>query len=389
MNESYLKIFLRFLHFGFLAWGGPVAQIAMIKQELVEQKKWISQERFNRVLAVYQMLPGPEAHELCVYFGMLARGRWGGFLSGLGFMLPGFALMFLLSWLYVAFGLMTMPVFISIFSGVQPAVCALIFRAVHRIGSGILSNPWLWAIAVVSALAQFFGVHFLLTLSVAGASYFLAAREWKIASASLSALFLAAGIYWSLSPLTASSSELGLALENQTPSQLTLLISGLRSGLLTFGGAYTAIPFLQHDAVVSGRWMTNEQFLDGLALSGMLPAPLIIFGTFVGYLGGGPMGALLITFGIFLPAFLFTLIGHGYLEKLVENKMLHSVLDGVTAGVVGLVAVTALELLKTSVQNLQSIGIFLAAVTLLYFWKAKFAVPVTVVSAGLAGFCLF
>ncbi|MDQ3100230.1 MAG: chromate transporter, partial [Bacteroidota bacterium] len=104
-QESLFALFFRFLRFGSLAWGGPVAQIAMIKKELVDNEQWITHDKFNRVLAVYQALPGPEAHELCVYFGMIARGRWGGFLAGLGFMLPGFLLILLLTWLYVQFGL--------------------------------------------------------------------------------------------------------------------------------------------------------------------------------------------------------------------------------------------------------------------------------------------
>src|SRR5215212_8214399 len=103
-HEPYGKLFLRFLRLGSLAWGGPVAQIAMIRQELVEEEKWVPPERFNRVLAVYQVLPGPEAHELCVYFGLLSRGRLGAVLAGLGFMLPGFVLMFLLSWFYLTYG---------------------------------------------------------------------------------------------------------------------------------------------------------------------------------------------------------------------------------------------------------------------------------------------
>ena len=109
--ETLLRLFLRFLRFGALAWGGPVVQIAMLRQELVDEERWISSEQFNRVLAVYQVLPGPEAHEMCVYFGMLSRGRLGGLLAGLGFMLPGFVLMFLLSWLYVRYGLKTTGAF--------------------------------------------------------------------------------------------------------------------------------------------------------------------------------------------------------------------------------------------------------------------------------------
>jgi hypothetical protein len=130
-HEPLGRLFLRFLKFGSLAWGGPVAQIAMIRQELVAEEQWVTPEQFNRVLAMYQVLPGPEAHELCVYFGMLSRGRIGGILAGLGFMLPSFILMFLLSWLYVRYGLKTTGTFAVVLAAVQAAVAALIVRAVH------------------------------------------------------------------------------------------------------------------------------------------------------------------------------------------------------------------------------------------------------------------
>src|SRR5512141_259563 len=149
-RESYGQIFLRFLKFGLLAWGGPVAQIAMIRQELVDEEHWITSEKFLRVLAVYQVLPGPEAHELCVYFGMLAGGRVGAILAGLGFMLPGFLLMLALSWFYVTYGI-TSPIFAALFYGFQASIGALIVRAVHRIGGHALHDRWLWAIAVLGA----------------------------------------------------------------------------------------------------------------------------------------------------------------------------------------------------------------------------------------------
>src|SRR5687767_11915728 len=176
-RESYPKLFMRFLRFGFLAWGGPVAQIAMIRQELVDEEKWITSERFNRVLAVYQALPGPEAHELCVYFGMISRGRIGAFLAGLGFMAPGFLLMFALSWFYFTYGINS-PAFQSVFLGMQPAVAALIVRAVHRIGGHALhKDKWLWGTAFLAGFAQLFKVNFLITLLVAGSIYTLADRK--------------------------------------------------------------------------------------------------------------------------------------------------------------------------------------------------------------------
>src|SRR5215207_6180091 len=159
--HSYWSLFLRFLRFGFLAWGGPVAQIAMLRKELVDEERWVSSNRFNRTLALYQVLPGPEAHELCVYFGYLAKGRPGGVLAGLGFMLPGFLLMFALTWVYVTFGI-TGPAR-AIFYGIQPAVVALIVRATHRIGAHSLHDRWLWAIAVMAVLASLGGVPFWVT----------------------------------------------------------------------------------------------------------------------------------------------------------------------------------------------------------------------------------
>ena len=182
---SQSQIFLRFLRFGFLAWGGPVAQIAMIRRELVEEERWVSSGRFNRLLAVYQVLPGPEAHELCVHLGMLPGGRLGGFLAGLGFMLPGFVLMFALSWLYFTIDI-SQSALGAVFLGVQVAVIALIVRAVHRIGGHVLLDPWLWAIATASAAAAFLGVSFWITLPAAGLIYVLASqRRWALAGAVL------------------------------------------------------------------------------------------------------------------------------------------------------------------------------------------------------------
>lgn len=327
-QESYRRLFFRFLRFGLLAWGGPVAQIAMIRQELVEEERWITRESFNRVLAVYQAIPGPEGQELCVYFGMLARGRIGGFLAGLAFMLPGFVLMLALSWCYVTLGIVS-PIFSAVLYGCQPAVAALIVRAVHRIGQHALTNRWLWIIAIVAGIANMLGSNFLVTLILAGLSYILTKRQ-KLLFIIMWTVLLVVLALSSRNPVDSGISTMIASpgtLSRSAPSLFSLFIYGLRSGLLTFGGAYTVIPFLQHDAVIVGGWMTNAQFMDGLALSGILPAPLIIFATFVGYLGGGPLGALIITVGIFLPAFAFTLIGYKYLETLVNNKVLQTFLD--------------------------------------------------------------
>jgi chromate transporter len=371
--EPLGRLFLRFLRFGALAWGGPVAQIGMIRQELVEEERWISPARFNRVLAVYQVLPGPEAHELCVYFGARARGRLGGLLAGLGFMLPGFVLMFALSVAYVRFDLRASAL-AAAFAGCQPAVVALIVRAVHRIGSHALHDRWLLGIALASAAATLAGASFALVLPIAGIAY--AAIRGGAASAADGLAFL---------PLVASVAPAAAVL---APSVLALFGTGLRGGLLTFGGAYTVIPFLRADAVGSQGWMSDAQFLDGLALSGILPAPLVIFSTFVGYVGGGAAGAIAMTAGVFLPAFAFTLVGHQWVERLVEQRRTHALLDGVTAGVVGLIAVTAFDLARATLVSAPAALIFVAASFAAFRWTARTAVVWIVAGAALAGAAL-
>ena len=391
-REPWLRLFLRFLRFGALAWGGPVAQIAMIRQELVDEERWIGSAQFNRVLAVYQVLPGPEAHELCVYFGMRSRGRWGGVLAGLGFMLPGFVLMFALSWAYVRYGLRMQGV-ATVFAAVQVAVAALIVRAVVRIGGHVVTDRWLWGIAIGATAAQLAGIHFAIILALAGAIYLLVRRQgsrlaaWALAALSVAGVVgyaVAMGGLTGFAVLSGGVADVAPARHGDLPLA-ALFWSGLKAGLLTFGGAYTVIPFLQHDAVRQGAWMSNAQFLDGLALSGLLPAPLIIFSTFVGYLGGGPWGAVAMTAGIFLPAFSFTLLGHDTLERLVHQPRVHVFLDGLSAGVVGLIAGTTLALLKVSLTGPGPLLLFALALAVLFASKAKLVVPAVIGAAALWG----
>ncbi|MBC7830210.1 MAG: chromate efflux transporter [Chitinophagaceae bacterium] len=384
MKQSYAKLFLRFLRFGCLAFGGPVAQIAMIKKELVDEEKWISKEQFNRALAVYQVLPGPEAHELCVYFGMKAKCRWGGFLAGLGFMLPGLLLMLLLTWFYVEYGIRS-PMIKTLFTGIQAAVVSLIVFAVYRIGKHSMINYKLFIIAVCSSISFFLGVNFLIILFLAGFSYVFW-NKGNILAIAFAVLLVAITTYTiyqkGFTIKTGTPVQTAIAQPNNKPTA-QIFITGLKGGLLSFGGAYTAIPIIQQDAVIKKQWMTREQFLDGIALSGILPAPLIIFSTFVGYFGGGWWGAIIITIGIFLPAFSFTLIGHSLLEKLIANTSLHSFLDGVTAGVIGLIAITAIKLFLTTITGIPAFIIFFMSLLVLIKFKSKYMVIFIILGAGL------
>lgn len=384
------QIFRRFLRFGFLAWGGPVAQIAMVRRALVDDERWVTSGRFNRLLAIYQVLPGPEAHELCVHLGMVAGGRRGGLAAGLGFMLPGFVLMFALSWLYFRLDL-SQSALGPVFLGVQIGVIALIVRAVHRIGGHVLTDRWLRAVAIIAAVAAYAGVSFWIVLPAAGLGYLLLTqRSYWLAGGMAT---LAAALALVTLPAQAGGGGGQIAALPLIPagsaSPALLFLSGLKAGLLTFGGAYTVIPFVRGDAVGRG-WMTDGQFLDGVALSGILPAPLIIFSTFVGYYAGGPVGALAMTAGIFLPAFAFSLLFYDRLERVVENERLRSILEGVAAGVIGFIVATTVQLATALAGRVPSLPLALlilaGALALLYLWRSRLNLAAAIILSGIAGY---
>ncbi len=374
-RDSPVAIFLRFLRFGALAWGGPAAQIAMIKHECVDEEGWVDQATFKKTLAVYQVLPGPEAHELCVYFGRLRAGRLGGLLAGLGFMLPGFLLMLGLSILYVEAELSDN--LDELFYGLKAAVVAIIARALVRLSQTFITNVPLALLAVAAfALTVFADAGFVIVLLGAGLLYELwtSARSWVGRSHSLSLSFPALLI------VLAGTITFSLTAE--------IFWEGLKAGLVTFGGAFTAIPYLQDVAVEGEAWLTEAQFVDGLAIGGVLPAPLIIFSTFVGYLAGGLAGGLAMTVGIFIPAFVFPIFFHRQLVKLAENERLHSFLLGVAAGVIGLIAAVAVDIVDTGVVDVVTAALAIGGFLVLSRWHGKLTVLYVVLGSGAIGAAL-
>ena len=375
--KKYFKIFFTFLKFGFLAFGGPVSQINMIREKLVRVEKWVDQKRFNRALSLYQVLPGPEAHEMCVYLGMVKAGRLGGFLAGLGFMLPGFTFIMILAYLY---NLLGPVVLLPLFVGAKPAVAALIVRASHKISEHILINKKLILVGVLSFVITWLGLNFLLNILICGACYYLCVKHNNI-------LAIALGI---ISLPIALTGYLNIELFQyfSTPeSDSGLFLQGLKAGLLSFGGAYTALPFLKSGIVGHYSGVTENVFSDGIALTGVVPTPLLMFGTFLGYMATGISGALLVTISIFLPAFLFTLLGHKYFEQILKHKPLHAFLDGVSAGVAGILVITAIEFLIPILNsNLLVMLLFVFSLAVLYVLKTRFIVPTVILVSAIIGY---
>ena len=374
-RDAPISIFIRFLKFGCLAWGGPAAQISMISKECVEEEGWVDAETFKKTLAVYQVLPGPEAHELCVFFGRLRGGKLGGFLAGLGFMLPGFLLMLGLSVLYVEANLAGH--LDELFYGLKAAVGAVIARALVRLSRNFITDVPLAVLAAAAfALTLFLDASFVIVLLGAGLLYELWANagSWVGRTHSFS--------------LTLPSALLVLAGAITFSLTAEIFWVGLKAGLVTFGGAFTAIPYL-HDVVVSGKhWLTEGQFVDGLALSGILPAPLIIFSTFVGYIAGGLAGALVMTLGIFIPAFVFPVFFHRQLVGIANNERLRPFLLGVAAAVIGLIAAVTVDILDTSIVDVPTAILAIGGFLALNRWHGKLTVLYVVLGCGLIGAAL-
>jgi chromate transporter len=345
----------------------------MIKHDCVDEERWVDDETFRKTLAVYQVLPGPEAHELCVYFGRIRGGKLGGFLAGLGFMLPGFLLMLMLSILYVEAEISES--LDELFYGLTAAVGAIIARALVRLSRNFITDVPLGLIAVaVFALTVWVDVGFALVLLGAGVAYELwtnAERYTRRASS------IALPPVWVI-VIGAASFSLTAA----------IFFEGLKAGLVTFGGAFTVIPYLQ-DAAVSGQgWLTDSQFVDGLAMSGVLPAPLIIFSTFVGYVAGGLGGALAMTLGIFAPAFAFPIFLHRALVAIAENPRIRPFLLGIAAGVIGLIAAVTVEIIDTSLVDGWTAALAVLAFAALQRWHGKLTVLYVVLGCGVAGLIL-
>ena len=374
VSDAPASIFARFLKFGALAWGGPAAQIAMIKHECVDEEGWVSEETFRKTLAVYQVLPGPEAHELCVYFGRIRAGKLGGFLAGLGFMLPGFLLMLALSILYVEADLAGH--LDELFYGLTAAVGAVVARALMRLGRMFITDIPLAAIAIAGfVLTLVAGASFVLVLLGAGVAYELWSngRRWTTRAHSLSVA--PAAVMLLLGTVTLSLTA-------------SIFWEGLKAGLLTFGGAFTVIPFLQEASVDAHHWLTDGQFVDGLAIGGILPAPLIIFSTFVGYVSGGLVGAIAMTVGIFIPAFVFPIFFHRGLVAVAENPRIRPFLLGVAAGVIGLIGAVTVKIVDASVVDAYTAVLALGAFAALNRYHGKLTVLYVVLGCGLIGAAL-
>ena len=358
---------LRFwLKLGFISFGGPAGQIAIMHAELVERRRWISEARFLHALNYCMLLPGPEAQQLATYIGWLMHRTWGGIVAGVLFVLPSLFILIGLSWVYVRFG--DVPAVAGAFYGLKPAVTALVVHAAHRIGTRALKNRWMWGLAAASFVAiTVLETPFPAIVAAAALVGWWGARIWPQAFAPSSA---PAG--WS-EPARPSLRAvlkvlaLGLGLWATGMAVVTLVFGWAsplpqmawfftKAALLTFGGAYAVLPYVFQGAVETHQWVSAAQMMDGLALGETTPGPLIMVVAFVGFVGGwthevlGPqalfggaaLAATVVTLFTFLPSFIFILAGAPVVEATRGNLGLTAPLSAITAAVVGVILNLAL-----------------------------------------------
>lgn len=384
LTVSFTEAFRFWLKLGFISFGGPAGQIAIMHRELVEQKRWISETRFLHALNYCMLLPGPEAQQLATYIGWLMHRSWGGIIAGALFVLPSLFILIGLSWIYVAFG--SVPWVAGLLYGIKPAVAAIVLQAVHRIGSRTLKHPakvpLLWLVAVGSFVAiALLDVPFPWVVLVAALTGWLGAKfvpaqfaatgghgggkhadephrpciidddtptpeHARFRKTRLAKVLLVGGVLWVV-PMLAFLLWQGW---HGALTQMSWFFT--KAALLTFGGAYAVLPYVYQGGVEQFAWLTGPQMIDGLALGETTPGPLIMVVAFVGFLGGwskqvlGPdalflgaaLAATVATWFTFLPSFVFILAGGPLVESTHGKLHFTAPLTAITAAVVGVIA---------------------------------------------------
>jgi chromate transporter len=427
---TFREAFVYWLKLGFISFGGPTGQIAIMHQELVERKRWISEKRFLHALNYCMVLPGPEATQLATYIGWMMHRTWGGIVAGGLFVLPSLAILIALTWIYLAHG--DVPAIAGLFYGIKPAVTAIVLFAAWRIGSRALRHAALWAISVAAFVAIFvFAVPFPYIVLGAGLLGYAGGRIAPAVFASggghagagkrygaavidddtptpAHALFTWRGFWIVLATFLALwTGALALLAAVAGPENALAQMAWFftKAALLTFGGAYAVLPYVYQGAVENHHWLTAAQMIDGLALGETTPGPLIMVVAFVGFVGAwtkqalgpdavalaGCAGACVATFFTFLPSFLFILLGGPLVETTHGDLRFTAPLTGITAAVVGVIVNLAVFFAwhvlwpRGSAGGLDVFSAVVGAAAVAALWRWRGAVIPVIFACGAAG----
>lgn len=389
------ELALLFLKLGTIAFGGPAAHIAMMEDEVVRRRRWLTREQFLDYLGATNLIPGPNSTELAIHIGH-ARAGWRGLLvAGASFILPAALIVTTVAWAYVRFG--TLPQGEAILHGVKPVVIAVVLQAIWRLGRSAVKSPMLAAVAAAATVAAALGVNELAILAGAGGAMALARSSgtWGAAGNArgvVAAPVVASAAGWSgpggAGGGATSATPVALAAATGVAVGGTFTLPALfavfaKIGAVLFGSGYVLLAFMRADLVERLHWLSERQLLDAVAVGQVTPGPVFTTATFVGYVLGGVPGAVVATVGIFLPAFVFVALSGPLVPRLRRSPAAGAVLDGVNAGSLALMAVVTWQLAHTALADRLSVSLAVLSVLVLLWRRVNSAW--LVIGGALAG----
>jgi len=365
-EASLGEIALVFLKLGTIAFGGPPAHLAMMEEEFVRRRHWITHAEFLDRLATANVIPGPSSTEVAIFVGQLKRGWRGLIVAGCCFIIPAAAIVSVIAWAYVRFG--SLPRVEGVLSAIKPAVVAIVIQALGKLGRTGIRTPLLAVIAVLAAGLSFLGVSPVLVLAFAG-------LVSAMAVALKNRLLGAAGVPKALGiPKIVAAAMAGAGVAAALPvSLLRLFVSFLKIGSFVFGSGYVLLAFLQTEFVQRLHWLTDKQLIDAVAVGQFTPGPLFTTATFIGYVVAGWAGAMLATIGIFLPGFVLVALSGPLIPRLRRSPIAAAALDGVVAGSLALMAVVAWQLGKASIVDRITLIVFCVSLIALLRFRVNSA----------------
>ena len=360
-----------FLRLGFTAFGGPVAHIAMMREEIVRRRKWVSDERFMDLISIVSLIPGPNSTELAIYLGYLRAGWLGLIVAGLCFIGPAMLIVLALAWLYVRFG--SLPQITWLFYGIKPVVIAIVAQALIGLCRTTLKSVLSIALAILVLILYLSGVNNLVLL--VGCGLIFALVRWiekrspprEVMSVALPVFLLYMQSVWQM--LT----TVGIA-AGETPVTLPVLfLTFLKIGAVLYGSGYTILAFLRPEFVLGLHWLTDRQLLDAVSIGQLTPGPVFTTATFIGYVVAGWQGALLATLAIFLPSFILVAIIHPLANRLRRSPWTAMILNGINIATLALIGGVLIQLGQSSLIDIVTWGIAVVALAILLRFKINSA----------------
>jgi chromate transporter len=365
-DASLGELALAFLKLGTIAFGGPAAHLAMMEEEFVRRRRWITQAEFLDRMAAANLIPGPSSTETTIFIGQLKRGWRGLIVAGSCFLLPAAIIVSLIAWAYVRYG--ALPQVAGMLYAIKPVVVAIVIQALWKLSKTGVRTKFLAAIAALAVVLNLFGFGPIVVLLIAGT--ISAAALWlkmkmRMKSGPVAVSLGALPQFFAAAVVTAATAA-------ALPFTLwRLFLSFLKIGSVIFGSGYVLLAFLQSEFVERLHWLTEKQLIDAVAVGQFTPGPVFTTATFIGYILGGWLGAIVATVGIFLPGFLLVAASGPLLPRIRRSPAISAALDGVVAGSLALMAVVTWQLGKAAIMDRMTIAIFVVSVVALLRFRVN------------------